>query len=280
MREFAPVPSYPAERVRVTRAGGFRFVESRNVRAVPMHAHERATLTFVLDGGIDESYAGRRRDERCAAASVLWRPPGLLHADRFAPGGAHTAVLELDVARWELVAQLVPRARGLDDVVHSRERAWELVRVRLTRELQTTDSARTLALEALALEALAELARQRTARERGPAPPWLERARELLHARFAEAELRVTELAAAADVHPVHLARVFRARFGCTPAAYVRRLRLEAAARALATTPRSIAEIALACAFADQSHLTRAFRQAYGVSPALFRERALPVPKR
>jgi AraC family transcriptional regulator len=273
VREFAPVPSHPTERVRVTDAGGFRFVESRNYIAVPLHAHERATLTFVLDGALEESYAGRRRGERLAAASVLWRPPGLPHADRFAPEGAHTAVLELDGGRAELVAGM---ARGLEEAVHERGRGWEEVRRRLGRELLTVDSARTLALEGLALEALAELARQRTPVERDPAPPWLERVRELLHARYLAPELRVGELAAVADVHPVHLARVFRARLGCTPAAYVRRLRLEAAAQALATTARSIGEIALDCAFADQSHLTRAFRQAYGVPPAQFRARSQP----
>jgi AraC family transcriptional regulator len=279
MLQFAPVPSHPAECVRVTDAGGFRFVESHNFIAVPMHSHERATLTFVLDGSLDESYAGHRRGERCAAASVLWRPPGMLHADRFAPDGAYTAVLELDLARWQLVADT---ARGLDDLVHVRGHEWERMRLRLRRELGAADSARTLALEGLALEALAELARLRTAGERSPAPPWLEHVRELLHARFTEPELRMRELAAVANVHPVHLSRVFQARFGCTPAAYLRRLRLEAAARALATTRRTISEIALDCAFADQSHLTRAFQKAYRVSPALFRARSLPprTPRR
>lgn len=72
MRAFAPVPSYAAERVREHVAGGFRFVESRNFRTVPLHAHERATLTFVLGGALEESYAaaplGRRR------GGSGWRP--------------------------------------------------------------------------------------------------------------------------------------------------------------------------------------------------------------
>lgn len=143
--------------------------------------------------------------------------------------------------------------------------------------------ARGLALEGIALEALAALARQRSgrrapgerdARMPGPAPAWLARVRELLHARFAAPELRVTELAAAAGVHPVHLARVFQARLGSTPAAYVWRPKLEAGAHALKTTNRPVGEIALDCAFADQSHLRRAFRRASGVPPTEFRAAA------
>jgi transcriptional regulator GlxA family with amidase domain len=43
--------------------------------------------------------------------------------------------------------------------------------------------------------------------------------------------------------------------------------RLQAAARLLETTAGSIAEIALACGFADHSAFTRAFKSALGHTP-------------
>ena len=98
-------------------------------------------------------------------------------------------------------------------------------------------------------------------------------ARELLDDRCGEA-VRVTELARAAGVHPVHLARVFRQHLGCTPGEYLRRRRLERAAVLLRETARPLSDVALHCGFADQSHLAHAFRRHAGVSPGAYRRHA------
>ena len=81
----------------------------------------------------------------------------------------------------------------------------------------------------------------------------------------------LAELARPAGVHPAHLARSFRRWYGCTPGHYLRRRRLEEAARLLATTDRPVVEIALGLGFYDQAHLTRRFRRPHGLSPARFR---------
>jgi AraC family transcriptional regulator len=84
---------------------------------------------------------------------------------------------------------------------------------------------------------------------------------------------RVTlaELAAVAGVHRTHLVRAFRARYGVSVGAYVRRERIRWAARALRGTETPIAEIALQAGFADQSHFTRTFVKHMGVSPGRYR---------
>ncbi len=101
-------------------------------------------------------------------------------------------------------------------------------------------------------------------------PPWLHRAQELLHDRFADS-LRTGEIAKEVAVHPAHLARAFRGCFGVSMGAYVRRLRLEWAAMKLAHSERSLAELALAAGFADQSHFTRAFKRYSGLTPRAYR---------
>src|SRR5262249_21772677 len=74
-------------------------------------------------------------------------------------------------------------------------------------------------------------------------------------------------VAAAVGIHPVHLARVFRYHFGATLGDYVRRLRVEFAARQLITTEETLAGIALAAGFSDQSHFTRTFKRQTGMTP-------------
>jgi AraC family transcriptional regulator len=83
--------------------------------------------------------------------------------------------------------------------------------------------------------------------------------------------LRCTDLALEAGVHPVHLARVFRARHGISPGEYLRRRRLDWAAHRLAESAVPIADIALEAGFADQSHLTRSFHRWMGLTPLQYR---------
>ena len=106
-------------------------------------------------------------------------------------------------------------------------------------------------------------------------PRWLDEARDRIHVELA-ARPSLTGLAESVGVHPVTLARAFRRAFGCTVGEYVRRLRIERAARQLADTDLSLAEIALAEGFSDQSHFSNLFRRHTGLSPFQFRRAVRP----
>ena len=80
-------------------------------------------------------------------------------------------------------------------------------------------------------------------------------------------------LAADAGVHPAHLTRAFRRRFGRSIGSYLRLVRLEWAAHRLATSEDLLADVAGVAGFADQSHFTRLFRQHFGCTPARYRAR-------
>jgi AraC family transcriptional regulator len=54
-------------------------------------------------------------------------------------------------------------------------------------------------------------------------------------------------------------------------AQYIRRLRLEWAAERLRKREESLAQIASAAGFADQSHFTTWFKRQFGTTPAAFR---------
>jgi len=108
-------------------------------------------------------------------------------------------------------------------------------------------------------------------------PSWIHVARALVDDRFAE-PLTLAEIAEAVAVHPVHLSRTFHRRFGVTLSAYVRRRRIEAAARALACSTLPISHVALAAGFADQQHLSRRFKESTGLTPRAYRARSAPAP--
>ena len=65
----------------------------------------------------------------------------------------------------------------------------------------------------------------------------------------------------------------FRRETGDTPADRLAATRLDRAEDLLRETRLSIAEIALAVGFSDQSALTRSFRRRRGTTPAAFRGR-------
>ena len=83
----------------------------------------------------------------------------------------------------------------------------------------------------------------------------------------------VAELADRCGLSRSHYTRAFKACMGLPTHRWLIRFRIERAREMLERTGDSIAAIALACGFADQSHLTRVFRAVTGTSPAAWRRR-------
>ncbi|HUS37411.1 MAG TPA: helix-turn-helix transcriptional regulator [Verrucomicrobiae bacterium] len=82
----------------------------------------------------------------------------------------------------------------------------------------------------------------------------------------------LTEAAKTCGMSPAKFTRSFRQAAGMSYLAYVTHLRLSEVSRLLRASDRSIAEIADATGFADQSHLDRHFKRAFGMTPRKFRQ--------
>lgn len=230
---------------------------------IPKHSHERAHVGFVLRGVFTEEC--ERKKLECKPLSVSFLAPGATHSDDFR-SGAHCFVLEIAPQRLERVREHLSLNEPI--CLHGGMLGW--LTLRLYNEARQKDEASSLAVEGLSLEILAALSRQpATATERKP-PRWLEQARELIHAQFAE-PLTHAQIANAVAVHPVYLASVFRRYYGCTIGAYARRLRVEFACRNISTSNAPLADIALKAGFSDQSHFYKVFKQLTGMTPATFR---------
>ena len=250
-------------------AGPFAVTDARFPAGahLDVHTHERVTFAVMVAGSFDLVIAGRRLP--CPAGTVFTEPGGERHANAVGTGGAHVVVLQPDPA----VEFPAVCARMLDRVTHLRHDGLPRLARRLVREMHHPDAVTPLELQAVAYEMLAAAARVSDADANGDSnvPAWFARVEELIHDRFRE-PLRMEQLAVEAGVHPSHLARVFRSRYGASPGAYLRRLRLEWAADRLAASDAGVSTVALEAGFADQSHFTRAFRRRYGVPPARYRQ--------
>jgi AraC-like DNA-binding protein len=90
--------------------------------------------------------------------------------------------------------------------------------------------------------------------------------------------LRVADAAERLGVSERTVTRLARRFVGVTPAAMIRRRRLQEAAEQLRADPGiPLAEVAARHGYADQSHLSREFRAVLGFTPAGYRADASPV---
>jgi AraC family transcriptional regulator len=250
-----------------TRAlSGFRLTETTYASGLrlPRHAHELAKYCFVLAGSFVETIGLRRHLRQ--PLTIAFQPADTTHEEAHEAVGQHF-LIELDT-RW------LERAREysaiLDQPVDLQGGLPLRLATQLYDEFRRLDNVAPLAMEGLILELLVATSRRATGNTERRPPRWLQQLEELLRVRFAE-NLSLQELAAAVNVHEVHLARVFRKFHGCTVGDFLRQLRIEYASRQLSMTEEALANIAAAAGFADQSHFSRTFKSYTGMLPTEFR---------
>jgi AraC family transcriptional regulator len=262
-----PVGSFYGTTALRREVAGLVFVESvyREERRIPKHEHTRAFFNLVLEGAYTEICGTRTRTR--GPSTLALHPAGEVHANHWHVEGVRVFHVEVSASRLEQVRAYSPVLDSPGDFQGGLP-VW--LATRLYREHLRNDDVSPLAMEGLAFEVLAECARRRGGNPERQPPRWLPKVRELLDDRFAE-NLTHEEVAAAVGIHPAHLARVFRRHCGCTLGDYVRKLRVDYAARKLLSTDEPLARIGCDAGFADQSHFTRIFKHQMGMTPAAFR---------
>ena len=99
----------------------------------------------------------------------------------------------------------------------------------------------------------------------------IEEVKRYIH-RHIQEPLNREVLAEVAGFSVPHFHRVFRAEVGESAISYVRRLRLERAARKLRMGAVDITEVALAAGYDTHAAFSKAFKQQFGFRPSEFRQ--------
>jgi len=256
-------------RLRSVEAGAVILTETAHPPALrlPAHRHELPNLVFVLEGSFLETMQGQSHE--CKPGSMLLKPGGAIHEDRYGNNGARCLIVEIK-------AELMSLAKSLpslfDRIEHFCSGFHSLIGGRIYNELKILDSASTVAIEGLVLELLSQSLRVKQERLRNTRqkPAWLNQAKELIEERYYT-DLSLARIASIVGVHPAHLARKFRRQYGLTVGECIRKLRIQQAIHELTFSDKPVMQIALDAGFYDQSHFSHNFKKHTGQTPAELR---------
>lgn len=242
-------------------------IEHRPGARIPAHFHEHGQISILQSGSVIEAI-GRDNVTR-TGISVIYRPPGEVHADHIGPDGARFLLIEIEPERLEDLLRLFYGATG---PVYIPSLLLDSLPERLLREFSSRGHASSLALEGLINEMIACAARLLTIAPYQRPPAWLERTRRIVEDNFRE-RWPLQALAREAGVAPTRLSRAFSRFYRRTVGDVVRERRVAAAKTDLLTSEKSIVTIAQETGYFDQAHFSREFRKAVGVTPSAYRKR-------
>ena len=228
-------------------------------RALPEHDHALAYFCMLLDGSYTESVAGRTFDYE--PYRVGFHPARMPHRDAVGTDGACFLCLEVQAAPLEAAGVRL----HADTLLLPGEASMSLLRVHRAFARGTLTD---IDLEAAAWELCGDASRDRPATERAM-PGWLRECLAIVEEEHGEA-LTVASIARRVGVHPVHLSREFRRRYGQAIGEYVNKLRVRSACARISRGGESLAQVAHASGFADHAHFCRVFKSTVGCTPSEF----------
>lgn len=231
--------------------------------SVPKHSHELGHFQLLLDGSYLENCGGK--DVSLQPMTISWHRPGIIHKDEIGNNGGRFFMMEMQPR----VIERLKEFSKIPDDFYVRNSSLVWLGYKLYQEFRNWQFCSDLVAEGIVLEMLANSVRKHNPFEKQK-PVWLARIVEKLNEEFTE-NFSTEELALEANVHPVHLAAVFRQFYHETMGEYVQKLRIAHASRLLLNKEISLADIAFSTGFADQSHFTRIFKRLVGVTPGAFR---------
>jgi AraC-like DNA-binding protein len=173
-------------------------------------------------------------------------------------------------------------ARRIEDLRYSPGAGWVDETVfnlgsSMLAAMQAPEQASRMFVDHLSLAVAAHVAQSYGGLKPVARPPkgglaaWQERrAKETMDANL-DGNISLRDLASDCGLSLSHFSRAFRESTGIAPHKWLLRRRVDAAKAMMEDRRLSLAEIATACGFADQSHFTRVFSQAVGLSPGAWR---------
>lgn len=241
----------------------------------------RVRLAFLLGNGPARVEFRSRRDRRATSGQQA-RAVSLIPAGRtvwaYSERGGSASFASLAIDPEAIAARLgddIPRDALREPRLNFvNERLWHLGGM-LARESAQPDRHSSLACDSLVLLLLVELFRAKEGQTKPASsarlsPAQLRRATEFIEAHLAE-RISLAELAALVGTSQSHFCHAFKSTTGLPPHRWQLEARIRHAQALLARRRSSVADVALATGFADQSHFTRVFRRVVGETPGNWR---------
>ncbi len=136
--------------------------------------------------------------------------------------------------------------------------------------------ARTLVLHLLRLSSTASLVSPSS--YRNLTPRQIAMLRDYMYDRLDQ-DISLSELATSVGLSVSHFTRLFKQSLGLAPHQYLIACRVERAKSLLLKSSLTLAEVAHAVGFTDQSHLNRHFKRLMGISPGMLCKQSKNVQK-
>jgi AraC family transcriptional regulator len=222
---------------------------------IAAHEHDWPVLTlFRLGSYREETYDGRSIE--FDGPSVVFQPAGVAHADEIGERGLETLAMTFDPVWLSQEARSMLPARTL-----WRPGGAMAIAARALAEVWLDASASDARLSAATSVFLARM----FTLGYEAAPAWASR---------VSVGASTEDLARSMGLNAAWLARAYRAWRGEGLAETARRLRVERAALLLRAGSDTLADVAIAAGFCDQSHMNRGFRAVLGRTPLEVRREA------
>jgi AraC family transcriptional regulator len=270
----------PGRSSNAARWGGIKF-ESYSVPAVviPRHEHPEVFLHTVLKGSVtyEVKTEGRTRVYMSSPGTTFILPRGTV-----------------DEIQWKgptkrVAASICPEliTNVLDETAHQADielsEHWDLqdphitaLLLEMSADLDDGSPAGPIYGESLANALAVYLLKRYAVRTRVPkvysgglAPYRLKRVLDFIGDNLGE-DLKLSQLAALADLSPHYFSELFKQSTGLTLHAYVLTMRIEFAKEQLRYSNRRIIDIGLDAGFPNPSHFARVFNKIVGTSPSHF----------
>jgi AraC-like DNA-binding protein len=240
----------------------------RTCRHIAASNDDYVIFSMQLKGVCNASQQGRAAHVT-AGRGVLYTTG--LPWSQYLPNANESLAIQVPRERLGLSRRLITHLTAL--TVDSTEPGFRLVSKYAAALFDESGSGDRSAYGRIAVDLLAGLVWQ-MANDTGTAVKasevHLARLQRLARENIADPRLDVSLLALKAGVSVRTVYSAF-ATIGLTPAEYIRRQRLEAAAARLSSSGVSIMDIAISVGFADVTTFTRCFKRRYGVTPSQWR---------
>ncbi|MFT4541536.1 MAG: AraC-like DNA-binding protein [Planctomycetota bacterium] len=252
-----------------------------------LHYHPEVELVYVEAGGGDVYFGNEIH--RYEAGDIVVIEEGVEHDFLAEPGicGANVLVLQFspdalngfDIERANPLRKngalgMIYRGRGA-------RQSHELFEDAIGNWSESETPSDGLRLRASVLKLLAELGEMepKTIARSRSTPPVVDEKRgllELVLERIHESHqnsVRLEDIAKVAGMRSESFCRFFKRHMGLTFTQYLNEVRLESAARLLASSGRKVLEIGAEAGYSNLSYFNRRFRQRFGLTPQEFRRK-------